>query len=144
MSCSKQKTGLNTSSEQVDGKCCHHGNDSNQLHDECQSKSVVDLTTIFFVFGYGGLLWKNSDLNFFAKIPGYIKGYARRFWQMNQFHRGTDENVISSDIIFVSQRITYFIFFKLLQYHRYSFLKKNQVNQMNIYVYALIGEFTFY
>ncbi|KAI9835684.1 MAG: hypothetical protein M1819_001861 [Sarea resinae] len=47
----------------------------------------------FWLFGYGSLIWKPPP-HFDQRIPGYINGYVRRFWQILQAsedHRGTPE-----------------------------------------------------
>lgn len=41
-----------------------------------------------WVFGYGSLCWF-PGFQFTKCITGYIRGYARRFWQGNVTHRGT-------------------------------------------------------
>ncbi|KAK8203794.1 ChaC-like protein [Phyllosticta capitalensis] len=42
----------------------------------------------FWLFGYGSLIWKPPP-HFDERVPGYIDGYVRRFWQV--YHRGTPE-----------------------------------------------------
>ncbi|KAF2403823.1 ChaC-like protein [Trichodelitschia bisporula] len=44
--------------------------------------------TGFWLFGYGSLIWKPPP-HYDARLPGYIEGYVRRFWQASEDHRGT-------------------------------------------------------
>ncbi|KAM0712195.1 hypothetical protein Q7P37_011289 [Cladosporium fusiforme] len=44
-----------------------------------------------WLFGYGSLIWKPPPL-YDLRVPGYIEGYVRRFWQASQDHRGTPED----------------------------------------------------
>lgn len=36
-------------------------------------------------------MWKNNDFQFVKKVPGYIKGFKRRFYQNSIDHRGVVE-----------------------------------------------------
>ncbi|KAF2132782.1 ChaC-like protein [Dothidotthia symphoricarpi CBS 119687] len=44
----------------------------------------------FWIFGYGSLIWKPPP-HYDQRVPGYIEGYVRRFWQQSEDHRGTPE-----------------------------------------------------
>ncbi|KAJ7082599.1 ChaC-like protein [Mycena epipterygia] len=45
----------------------------------------------FVVFGYGSLIFKPPP-NVVEQVPGFLKGYVRRFAQKSHDHRGTPEN----------------------------------------------------
>ncbi|KAF2835512.1 ChaC-like protein, partial [Patellaria atrata CBS 101060] len=44
-----------------------------------------------WLFGYGSLIWKPPP-HYDQRVPGYIEGYVRRFWQVSLDHRGTPES----------------------------------------------------
>ncbi|KAJ7328050.1 ChaC-like protein [Mycena albidolilacea] len=48
-------------------------------------------TPPFVVFGYGSLIFKPPP-NVVAQVPGFLKGYVRRFAQKSHDHRGTPQN----------------------------------------------------
>lgn len=52
------------------------------------SSRIKDL----WVFGYGSIIWKNSEVERSEELPAYIHGYKRRFWQNSPDHRGTCES----------------------------------------------------
>ncbi|KAF9441677.1 ChaC-like protein [Macrolepiota fuliginosa MF-IS2] len=45
----------------------------------------------FVVFGYGSLIFKPPP-HVIEQVPGFLKGYVRRFAQSSHDHRGTPEN----------------------------------------------------
>ncbi|KAH7884081.1 ChaC-like protein [Phlebopus sp. FC_14] len=45
----------------------------------------------FVVFGYGSLIFKPPP-HIKSQVPGFLKGYVRRFAQRSHDHRGTTEN----------------------------------------------------
>ncbi|KAI5118661.1 hypothetical protein M0805_001034 [Coniferiporia weirii] len=45
----------------------------------------------YIVFGYGSLIWRPPP-HTVGQVPGFLKGYVRRFAQKSHDHRGTPEN----------------------------------------------------
>lgn len=43
-----------------------------------------------WIFGYGSIIWK-PDFEYVDRQPGYIEGWARRFYQHSVDHRGDPE-----------------------------------------------------
>lgn len=50
------------------------------------------MTADCWFFGYGSLIWR-PEFAFSARHPGYIDGWARRFWQGSPDHRGTPDRL---------------------------------------------------
>lgn len=61
---------------------------------ELQESVNFDESKALWVFGYGSLCWR-PGFKFDKAVIGFVRGYARKFWQGNNTHRGTKEKVIN-------------------------------------------------
>ncbi|XP_029981906.1 glutathione-specific gamma-glutamylcyclotransferase 1-like [Sphaeramia orbicularis] len=53
-------------------------------------QDIIKEKSSLWIFGYGSLVWK-PDFAYRRSKIGYIKGYKRRFWHGDDFHRGDKE-----------------------------------------------------
>ncbi|KAH7408079.1 ChaC-like protein [Phaeosphaeria sp. MPI-PUGE-AT-0046c] len=69
---------------------CHEHTRSIQAKMSGHQKEIEEFgnNDDFWLFGYGSLIWKPPP-HYDQRVPGYIEGYVRRFWQVD--HRGTPE-----------------------------------------------------
>lgn len=51
-----------------------------------------ELAAPVWIFGYGSLVWR-PGFEFTSRKVGFIRGYSRRFWQGDTFHRGSEKMV---------------------------------------------------
>lgn len=52
----------------------------------------AELAAPVWIFGYGSLVWR-PGFEFTSRKVGFIRGYSRRFWQGDTFHRGSQKTV---------------------------------------------------
>ncbi|XP_041316005.1 glutathione-specific gamma-glutamylcyclotransferase 1 [Pyrgilauda ruficollis] len=50
----------------------------------------AELAAPVWIFGYGSLVWR-PGFEFTSRKVGFIRGYSRRFWQGDTFHRGSEK-----------------------------------------------------
>ncbi|KAF4787963.1 Glutathione-specific gamma-glutamylcyclotransferase 1 [Turdus rufiventris] len=50
----------------------------------------AELLAPVWIFGYGSLVWR-PGFEFTSRKVGFIRGYSRRFWQGDTFHRGSEK-----------------------------------------------------
>ncbi|XP_006786112.1 glutathione-specific gamma-glutamylcyclotransferase 1-like isoform X2 [Neolamprologus brichardi] len=53
-------------------------------------QDIIKEKSSLWIFGYGSLVWK-PDFEYKRRKIGYIRGYKRRFWHGDDFHRGDKE-----------------------------------------------------
>lgn len=80
---SRKSSASSTSSSSSKGFLLYdNSSDCEELNDQPETAEV-------WVFGYGSLCWY-PGFEYAKCVTGYIRGFARRFWQGNATHRGTE------------------------------------------------------
>jgi hypothetical protein len=60
-----------------------------------QQEEIPEATD-FWIFGYGSLIWKPPP-HYDERVPGWVEGYVRRFWQVRApAKNGTSANSLGS------------------------------------------------
>ncbi|KRX01280.1 hypothetical protein PPERSA_11727 [Pseudocohnilembus persalinus] len=52
----------------------------------------IEIPDPLWIFGYGSLCYKNTEMDYDEVVDCQLNGYIRRFWQKTYDHRGTIEN----------------------------------------------------
>nr|XP_040054928.1 glutathione-specific gamma-glutamylcyclotransferase 1-like isoform X1 [Gasterosteus aculeatus aculeatus] len=56
-------------------------------------QDTMNEKTNLWIFGYGSLVWK-PEFTYKRRTVGFIRGYKRRFWHGDNFHRGGKEKYV--------------------------------------------------
>ena len=63
-----------------------------------------------WIFAYGSLIWK-INFQYKNRIPGFIQGYKRKFYQLSTDHRGTTVKVSCYQYVFCSLKVGELVFY---------------------------------
>lgn len=73
-----------------------------------------------WIFGYGSLVWR-PDFEFTSSKVGFIPGYSRKFWQGDNFHRGSPE-MVSINVSGISCYVNDIIPYEVLTFSLFLFV----------------------